>query len=101
MGNFFVLFFHMKHGRVRSTKYEYMFIKLKKHLLVIILLALVIMCMTIQMFIIQHIKDIIIIALLITCIAILVFVIKDINELYKHIDILNLFYRNLGTGTPV
>ena len=25
----------------------------------------------------------------------------DINELYKHIDILNLFYRNLGTGTPV
>ena len=49
----------------------------------------------------KHIKDIIIIALLITCIAILVFVIKDINELYKHIDILNLFYRNLGTGTPV
>ncbi len=78
MGNFFVLFFHMKHGRVRSTKYEYMFNKLKKHLLVIILIALVIMCMAIQVFIIQ-----------------------DINELYKHIDILNLFYRNLGTGTPV
>ncbi len=68
----------MKHGRVRSTKYEYMFNKLKKHLLVIILIALVIMCMAIQVFIIQ-----------------------DINELYKHIDILNLFYRNLGTGTPV
>ena len=49
----------------------------------------------------KHIKDIIIIALLMTCIAILVFVVKDINELYKHIDILNLFYRNLGTGTPV
>ncbi len=55
-----------------------MFNKLKKHLLVIILIALVIMCMAIQVFIIQ-----------------------DINELYKHIDILNLFYRNLGTGTPV
>ena len=78
MGNFFVAKFHMKHGRVRSTKYEYMFNKLKKHLLVIILIALVIMCMAIQVFIIQ-----------------------DINELYKHIDILNLFYRNLGTGTPV
>ena len=68
----------MKHGRVRSTKYEYMFNKLKKHLLVIILIALVIMCLAIQLLIIQ-----------------------DINELYKHIDILNLFYRNLGTGTPV
>ena len=78
MGNFFVLFFHMKHGRVRSTKYEYMFNKLKKHLLVIILIALVIMCMAIQVFIIQ-----------------------DINELYKHIDILNLFYRNLEVGLPV
>ena len=49
----------------------------------------------------KHIKDIIIITLLITWIAILVFVIKDINELYKNIDILNLFYRNLATGTPV
>ena len=55
-----------------------MFKNLKKHLLVIILIALVIMCMAIQVFSIQ-----------------------DINELYKHIDILNLFYRNLGTGTPV
>ena len=49
----------------------------------------------------KHIFNIIIIALLITCIAILLLVIQDINELYKHIDILNLFYRNLGTGTPV
>ena len=63
---------------MRSTKYVYMFNKLKKHLLVIILIALVIMCLAIQ-----------------------VFIIHDINELYKHIDILNLFYRNLGTGTPV
>ena len=49
----------------------------------------------------KHIFNIIIIALLITCICILLLVIQDINELYKHIDILNLFYRNLGTGTPV
>ena len=49
----------------------------------------------------KHIKDIIIIALLITCIAILCMVVKDINELYKHIDILNLFYRNLEVGLPV
>ena len=49
----------------------------------------------------KHIKDIIIIALLITCIAILLMVVKDINELYKHIDILNLFYRNLEVGLPV
>ena len=55
-----------------------MFKNLRKHLLVIILIALVIGCMAIQ-----------------------VFIIHDINELYKHIDILNLFYRNLGTGTPV
>ncbi len=51
---------------------------LKKHLLIVILIALVVMCLAIQ-------------AIIIT----------DINELYKHIDILNLFYRNLGTGTPV
>ena len=68
----------MKHGRVRSTKYEYMFKNIRK-----------------------HIKDIIVIGLLITCITILLFMAADINELYKHIDILNLFYRNLGTGTPV
>ncbi len=49
----------------------------------------------------KHIKDIIVIGLLITCITILLFMAADINELYKHIDILNLFYRNLGTGTPV
>ena len=71
---FFVLFFHMKHGRVRST---------------------------IMRNIRKHIKDIIIIALLITCIAILLMVVKDINELYKHIDKLNLFYRNLEVGLPV
>ena len=29
--------------------------------------------------------------LVITCITILCFVIQDINELYKHIDLLNLF----------
>ena len=55
-----------------------MFKKLKQHLLVIILIGLVIMCLSIQ-----------------------AMMIYDINELYKHIDILNLFYRNLGTGTPV
>ncbi len=55
-----------------------MFKNLKKHLLVIILIGLVITCLAIQ--------------------AIMIY---DINELYKHIDILNLFYRNLGTGTPV
>ena len=35
------------------------------------------------------------------CITILCFVIHDINELYKHIDLLNLFYRNLATGVNV
>ena len=55
-----------------------MFKKLKKHLLVIILIGLVV-----------------------TCLAIQAVMIHDINELYKHIDILNLFYRNLGTGTPI
>ena len=35
------------------------------------------------------------------CLSIQAIMIYDINELYKHIDILNLFYRNLGTGTPV
>ena len=49
----------------------------------------------------KHIKDIILLALVIMCMAIQMFIIQDINELYKHIDILNLFYRNLGTGTPV
>ena len=30
------------------------------------------------------------------------FIIQDINELYKHIDILNLFYRSIETtSTPV
>ena len=52
----------------------------------------------------KHIKDIIIIALLITCIAILIRVVYDINEIYKHIDLLNLFYRSLvdvKLGLPV
>ena len=50
----------------------------------------------------KHIKDIIIIALLITCIAILIRVVYDINEIYKHIDLLNLFYRSLvDVGLPV
>ena len=55
-----------------------MFKKLKQHLLVIILIELVITCLTVN-----------------------IIMAMDINELYKHIDILNLFYRNLGTGTPV
>ena len=29
------------------------------------------------------------------------FIVQDINELYKYIDILNLFYRNLETGTLI
>ena len=40
-------------------------------------------------------------ALLIAVLVVQWFIIQDINELYKHIDILNLFYRNLGTGTPI
>ena len=40
-------------------------------------------------------------ALLIAVLVMQYFIVMDINELYKHIDILNLFYRNLGTGTPV
>ena len=55
-----------------------MFKNLRKHLLVKILIALVITCLTVN-----------------------IIMAMDINELYKHIDILNLFYRNLGTGTPV
>ena len=55
-----------------------MFKNLRKHLLVIILIALVITCLTVN-----------------------IIMAMDIHELYKHIDILNLFYRNLGTGTPV
>ena len=39
--------------------------------------------------------------LLIAVLVVQWFIIQDINELYKHIDILNLFYRNLGTGTPI
>ena len=49
----------------------------------------------------KHLLTIILIALVITCITILCFVIQDINELYKHIDLLNLFYRNLATGVNV
>ena len=49
----------------------------------------------------KHLLTIILIALVITCITILCFVINDINELYKHIDLLNLFYRNLATGVNV
>jgi hypothetical protein len=49
----------------------------------------------------KHLLTIILIALVVTCITILCFVIQDINELYKHIDLLNLFYRNLGTGTNI
>ena len=40
-------------------------------------------------------------ALLIAVLVMQWFIVQDINELYKHIDILNLFYRNLGTGTPI
>jgi len=40
-------------------------------------------------------------ALLIAVLVMQYFIVMDINELYKHIDILNLFYRNLGTGTPI
>ena len=49
----------------------------------------------------KHLLTIILIALVITCITILCFVIQDINELYKHIDLLNLFYRNLGSEISV
>ena len=49
----------------------------------------------------KHLLTIILIALVITCLAVNIKMAIDINELYKHIDILNLFYRNLGTGTPV
>ena len=49
----------------------------------------------------KHLLVIILIALVITCLAVNIIMAMDINELYKHIDILNLFYRNLGTGTPV
>ena len=41
-------------------------------------------------------------ALLIAVLVVQWFIIQDINELYKHIDILNLFYRSIETtSTPV
>ena len=49
----------------------------------------------------KHLLVIILIGLVVTCLAIQAVMIHDINELYKHIDILNLFYRNLGTGTSI
>ena len=49
----------------------------------------------------KHIWNIILIALVITCLAVNIKMAIDINELYKHIDILNLFYRNLEVGLPV
>ena len=49
----------------------------------------------------KHLLVIILLALVITCLAINVRMAYDINEIYKHIDLLNLFYRNLGTGTPI
>ena len=49
----------------------------------------------------KHLLVIILIALVITCLAVTVKMAYDINEIYKHIDLLNLFYRSLSTGTPV
>ena len=49
----------------------------------------------------KHIWNIIITGLLVTCISILCMVVQDINEIYKHIDLLNLFYRSLVNGVPV
>ena len=52
----------------------------------------------------KHIKDIIIIALLITLIVVVLRMAYDINEIYKHIDLLNLFYRSLvdvKLGIPI
>ena len=49
----------------------------------------------------KHLLTIILIALVITCLAVNIKMAIDINELYKHIDILNLFYRNLEVGLPV
>ena len=49
----------------------------------------------------KHLLTIILIGLVIACLTVNIIMAMDINELYKHIDILNLFYRNLGTGTPV
>ena len=41
-------------------------------------------------------------ALLIAVLVVQWFIIQDINELYKHIDILNLFYRSIDTtAVPV
>ena len=40
-------------------------------------------------------------ALLIAVLVMQWFIVQDINELYKYIDILNLFYRNLDIGTIV
>ena len=40
-------------------------------------------------------------ALLIAVLVMQWFIVQDINELYKYIDILNLFYRNLETGTLI
>ena len=40
-------------------------------------------------------------ALLIAVLVMQWHIVQDINELYKYIDILNLFYRNLETGTLI
>ena len=49
----------------------------------------------------KHLLTIILIGLVIGCLAVNIKMAIDINELYKHIDILNLFYRNLEVGLPV
>ena len=50
----------------------------------------------------KHIKDIIIIALLTMLFVVVLRMAYDINEIYKHIDLLNLFYRSLvDVGLPV
>ena len=49
----------------------------------------------------KHLLTIILIGLVIACLAVNIKMAIDINELYKHIDILNLFYRNLEVGLPV
>jgi len=43
----------------------------------------------------KNILTIILIALVVMCISIMLKMSYDINELYKHIDLLNLFYRSL------
>ena len=49
----------------------------------------------------KHLLTIILIGLVIACLTVNIIMAMDINELYKHIDILNLFYRNLEVGLRV